>query len=423
MRTHSLFSTAGRGLAASCCSCLSRLFRRPASALAPVLMTAALGCGDDAQSPTGPASVTPKPEPALTTEAVVGALAFYQLSSAGFHTCGVTTDYRAYCWGSAALGDGTITERLIPVAVAGGHLFRQLSTDAGTTCAVTTDYRAYCWGDNAYGALGDGTTTERLTPVAVAGGHLFRQVDVGSAHTCGVTYPDRRAYCWGFNALGELGDGTTTKRLKPVLVAGAHQFREVSAGAYHTCGVTTADQAYCWGWNKFGQIGDGTDVGRRQRPALVAGGHAFRQLSAGSEHTCAVTTDHLAFCWGYGGIGQIGDGKTSLRFTPRAVAGGLAFDRVSAGGGQTCGETTANLAYCWGSNENGGLGDGTTTPRLTPVAVAGGLSFGQVSAGGWHTCGKTPAGVGYCWGRNDVGQVGDGTTVERLTPVPVAGPM
>ena len=393
---------------------------------AAALVIGVLGCGRDADSPTGPAGA-PEPAPSVA-EAAASTLVFSQVSTDDTHTCGITTDNLAYCWGhngSGELGDGTPNQytTLVPVAVAGGHRFRQVSA-GGATCAVTTSYRAYCWGEGAGGALGNGTETPtQLTPVPVSGGLQFLQVEAGEFHTCGVTYPDRRAYCWGENQLGELGDGTSTRRLVPVLVAGGHRFREVSPGRFHTCGVTTSDQAYCWGWNNVGQIGDGTDVPQRLRPTLVAGGHAFRQLDAGSEHNCAVTTTQRAFCWGSGRFGEIGDGKTYLRYTPRAVAGGLSFDRVSAGNHHTCGETQANLAYCWGYNGWGALGDGTTTQRLTPVRVAGGLSFAQLSAGGFHTCGKTPAGVAWCWGDNFYGQLGDGTQATRQAPVPVAGPM
>jgi alpha-tubulin suppressor-like RCC1 family protein len=86
------------------------------------------------------------------------------------------------------------------------------------TCGETTQNRAYCWGDNSSGQLGDGTTTRRLTPVAVAGGLFFSQVSAGAA-TCGRT-PAAVAYCWGYNGEGAVGDGTTTTRLRPVPVAG-----------------------------------------------------------------------------------------------------------------------------------------------------------------------------------------------------------
>jgi alpha-tubulin suppressor-like RCC1 family protein len=85
---------------------------------------------------------------------------------------------------------------------------------------VTTGERAYCWGGNFLGELGDGTTALRSRPVAVLGGLDFRQLDGGGNYTCGRTAA-ANAYCWGFNLAGQLGDGTTTNRLSPRAVAGA----------------------------------------------------------------------------------------------------------------------------------------------------------------------------------------------------------
>ena len=399
----------------------------PGTALATALLAAAaLGCREDANSPTAPEVTAPVAIGAAAT------LAFQQVSAGGVQTCGLTTDNRAYCWGyngSGALGDGTTTTRLRPTPVAGTLRFRQVDAGVFHTCAVTTDDRAYCWGGNRFGALGDGTTDDRLLPVPVAGGHQFRQVDAGQYHTCGRT-TDNRVYCWGNNNSGQLGTGTNTGpetcdfsacSMRPIAVVGTLAFRQISAGGNHTCGVTTGSRAYCWGDNFFGQIGDSSTVTRRLKPSPVAGARQFRQVDAGLYHSCGVTTGDRAFCWGNGRSGQIGDGKLFLRFWPRRVAGGLSFTRVSTENFHTCGETTQNRAYCWGDNSSGQLGDGTTTRRPTPVAVAGGLFFSQVSAGS-GTCGRTPAAVAYCWGYNGEGAVGDGTTTNRLRPVPVAGP-
>jgi alpha-tubulin suppressor-like RCC1 family protein len=421
-----------------------RLTRRLVPVLAPALMVVALGCREDAESPTAPA-----PEPALDITPA-HALSFRQISGGGSHTCGVTTDNRAYCWGfnrDGQLGIGTNTGpetgpygsySATPVAVVGTLSFRQVSAGYYHTCGVTTDYRAYCWGWNVEGRLGDGSTTNRLRPTPVAGGRQFRLVDAGAFGTCGVT-TDNQAYCWGWNREGQLGVGTNTGpetctipvsggtittpcSTRPVAVRGGLQFRQVAAAAgTHTCGVTTDNRAYCWGANYAGQLGDSTEVVRRLEPSRVAGARQFRQVDVGGGHTCGVTTGDRAFCWGGGRTGQLGNGKTYKSFWPRRVAGGLYFDRISAGQVHNCGETTDNRAYCWGNNELGGLGDGTTTTRLTPVPVAGGLTFSQVSVGAFYTCGKTPASVAYCWGHNNTGQLGDGTTTDRLTPVAVAG--
>ena len=388
---------------------------RMLSLLSGILLVATTACQDEIVSPT--------PDPVPTAEAafVTAALAFYQVSVGSLYTCGVTTDNRAYCWGDntyGRLGDGSTTRRLAPYPVAGTLRFRQISAGDSHTCGVTVDQRAYCWGYGRGGALGDGTNTDRRTPVLVTGGRLFRQVDVGDFNTCGVSYPDNRAYCWGYNGSGGLGDGTNTTRSTPVAVSGGRQFRQVEASAFHTCGVTTLNQAFCWGDDEYGKLGDGTSSFSRKTPFAVAGTRRFLQVSTGRDHTCGVTTDKRAFCWGRGIFGQSGYGDMKLSYVPRPVAGGLLFDRVSAGFDHTCGETTLNRAYCWGGNGNGQLGYGTTGGiRLTPVAVAGGHFFAQVSAGQGSTCGRTSGAVAYCWGAN----LGNGSINSSPVPVRVSG--
>jgi alpha-tubulin suppressor-like RCC1 family protein len=390
-----------------------------------------ISCRDDNNvGPTDPGGS--ETGPALATTSTP--LSFRQVSTGNFHTCGLTTDDRAYCWGSGfdgQLGTGTDAQHLKPAAVVGGLTFRQVSAGRDYSCGVTTDYKAYCWGNNGAGQLGDGTqgVGSRLSPVPVLGGLQFRQVDAGTWHTCGVTR-DNRAYCWGQNYYGQLGIGGGDRylnRTTPVAVLSSHRFLQVSAGGIHTCGITTDSQAFCWGSNRYGQVGDGTTTTRR-RPVLVAGGHLFKQVSAGEEgqgpgHTCAVTTSDKAYCWGYGREGQLGDNNTILRLTPRAVVGGLSFRQVSAGERNTCARTPTNVAYCWGYNILGEIGNGTTTQSSKPVAVMGGLSFTQVNTeGALHVCATTDTNMAYCWGSNNVGQLGDGTYMDRLKPRAVLGP-
>ena len=127
-------------------------------------------------------------------------------------------------------------------------------------CAIKSDGTLACWGAGDNGRLGDGSGNSRSTPVYVSAlGTGVAQVAAGGTHTCAVK-TDGSLWCWGYNAYGQLGDGTTTGRVVPTLVAGGHAFAAVSAGPIvpffgHTCGVTTSGAVYCWGDNLTLQLG------------------------------------------------------------------------------------------------------------------------------------------------------------------------
>ena len=368
--------------------------------------------------------------------------------SAGFtHTCAVTPEGAAYCWGTSyVLGDGStlpsnMDPRSVflphgkpgPVPVAGDLHFIAVNAGRFLTCGVTSTEAAYCWGSNGEGEVGDGALRDvnnwADVPLAVAGGLTFREVSPGTDHTCGVTR-DSTAYCWGRAAFGMLGLGERPgpQHTRPAPVVGGLRFVTVSTGDYHACGLRADGAAYCWGLNERGQVGDGTDLEDaegRWSPVPVTGGLRFTAVSAGGNHTCGLAADSAAYCWGSNGAGQLGDGTTTDHPSPVRVAGGLSFIAVSAGGAHTCALTATGAAYCWGSNHlpaehSGQLGDGSGNDRSVPVPVTGGLSFKTVSAGGLHTCGLTATGDAYCWGLNREGQLGDGTTKSRSRPVRVA---
>ncbi len=260
----------------------------------------------------------------LSPVAVTGSLTFVALSGGGNHTCGLTPVGAAYCWGENAfgqVGDGTTTNRSSPVAVAGGLAFAVVSVRGVHTCALTAAGAAYCWGSNAFGELGDGTTTDRSTPVPVTGNLTFVALATGASHSCGLARGGA-AYCWGDNSVGELGSGTATATptTSPAAVTGNLTFTALVARAGHTCGLTTGGAAYCWGDNASGDLGDGTTV-ERDSPTAVTGGLTFRALAAGGAHSCGLTGAGVVECWGFNGDGELGDGTTIDRLSPVAVMG------------------------------------------------------------------------------------------------------
>ncbi|MGE0357593.1 MAG: FG-GAP-like repeat-containing protein [Burkholderiales bacterium] len=315
----------------------------------------------------------------------------------------------------AASSASTPAEGPIPPAAVGSA-----SLGAGHGCAITTAGTLRCWGNNAFGQLGDGTTAARPAPVEIP--VFASQVATGAAHTCVLS--GGAVSCWGRNTNGQLGDGTTTSRATPAPVAGLEStfVQAIAAGRDHTCAVISFGAIRCWGLNSRGQLGDGTTVDRSSPVAVIG---TARSLAGGAEHTCARTFGDTVRCWGRNSEGQLGDGTTTDRLTPVDVLEGQVLGGVlalSAGGFHNCVADQFGGIKCWGSNSNGQVGDGTTIDRsMATYPVSLGADMVAVAAGTYHSCGVRRDGTTFCWGFNQAGQLGDGTQAQRLVPVEVGG--
>jgi hypothetical protein len=248
-------------------------------------------------------------------------------------------------------------------------------------------------------------------------------ISAGGSHTCAVT-TSGRVECWGDNASGDLGDGTTTQRQTPVDVTGLSDVVAISTGEYHTCALTGGGGVMCWGNNEWGQLGDGTTTNSPVPVAVSGLSSGVVAISAGVSHTCALTAGGGVKCWGYNDGGALGDGTTTNSSVPVDVSGlASGITAISAGMGngfgQTCALTSGGGVKCWGDNESGELGDGTTTDSSVPVDVSG-LSSGivMISAGN-QSCALTNVGTVKCWGPGSLGQLGNGTTTSSSVPVDV----
>ena len=344
------------------------------------------------------------------------------------HTCALTTTGGIKCWGYNSygqLGNPAVSySSETPVDVV-GLSSGVVAIGAGWhhTCAVTRAGALKCWGRNDYGQLGDGTTVNRSSPVNVQGLSAgVTAVSAGFTHTCALM-ASGAVKCWGANYAGQVGDGTFIDRLTAVDVTGLSDVLSITTGSEHNCALVSGGGVKCWGYNSSGGLGDGTTVWSSYPVDVLGLSSGVGAISAGYEHSCAVTTSGGALCWGHNSDGQVGDGTDLNRLTPVGVTG-LSTNVTAVGAGyyHTCAVTASGAVRCWGNNYYGQLGDGTTTDSWTPVQVSG-LSSGvaAVAAGIGHTCARTPGGAVVCWGYNGTGQLGDGTYMSRTTPVAVLG--
>ena len=199
---------------------------------------------------------------------------------------------------------------------------------------------------------------------------------------------------------------------------GPLDFVAIAAGASHTCGLSANGVASCWGANDEGQLGDGTRADHAT-PTRVRTDLRFSMLAAGEKHTCGLAGGGVPFCWGENLSGQIGDGTRNDQMVPKTVGEGLGFVEITAGSSHTCGRTASGNTFCWGANNRGQLGGGSSgLDQLTPDRVLRTVS--GLAAGHEHTCGIGDGSV-LCWGSNRFGQLGDGTTEDRSSPTPVQG--
>ena len=294
----------------------------------------------------GYCSTTPEDVSGLTSGVVA-------VSSGSIHACALTSEGRVKCWGDnkwGQLGDGTTTSVNIPVDVLGlSSGVTAISAGGYRTCALTSDGGVKCWGNNEWGQLGDGTwgglrtfNTDfyRPTPVYVSGlTSGVVAISSGGNHTCALT-SDGGLKCWGRNDMGQLGIGTLTSRNEcfqlycttpPVYVSGLTSgVVAISAGYNHTCALTSSGGVKCWGMNDGGQLGNGTSSGLGEcsglhcstKPVDVSGlTSGVVAISSGGGHTCALTSGGRVKCWGWNGLGELGNGTTNEEDTPVSVLG------------------------------------------------------------------------------------------------------
>lgn len=325
-------------------------------------------------------------------------------------------------WGSGynalgQLGDGTTADRS-SIEAANPPLTKVTAAAGGVghSLALRSDGAVWAAGWNGYGQIGDGTTAQRLRPVQVAGLTGAVAVAGGAFHSLALK-SDGTVWAWGMNVFGQLGDRTTAQRNRPVQVPGLSGVVAISAGSLHSLAVKADGSVWSWGYNAGGQLGDGTVVDRAQ-PTRVSGLTGAVGVAGGGQHSVAVLTDGTVRAWGWNFYGQLGDGSTVDRRSPVPVVGPVGVKAVAAGAYHSLALGTDGWVAAWGFGEIGQLGDRRSTSSSTPVVSINVSGAVAIAAGAYHSIALLGDGTTMAWGWNHFGQLGLGAAHGWDTPVP-----
>ena len=365
----------------------------------------------------------------LTPVSVLGAVkTFCSISAGEEYSLAVDKNGNAWAWGafsSGQLGNALYTSYRSPVSLGGvSKTFCRIEAANDVSYGIDKNGRVWAWGQGT-AELGDnGVAGLKNTPVSVAGAvKTFCKISGGANHALAISRTGR-AWAWGLGANGRLGNNATSNVFTPVSVAGTVKtFCEIYAGYFHSVAIDNRGRAWSWGFNGSGQLGNASTLSQNTPVSVLGNIKTFCRISAGNAHTVAISNRGRVWVWGSNSTGQLGDNSITSRLTPVSVAGAVkTFCIAIAANLYTVAIDNRGRAWSWGSNSSGQLGDNTTTSRLTPVSVLGAVkTFCKIAATTDRTMAIDRNGRAWGWGNNSAGVLGDGTTTQRNTPVSVGG--
>lgn len=320
--------------------------------------------------------------------------------------------------------------RTVAAAMAATGGLTALSTipDASASPSAGT---LYAWGDNDAGQLGIGSLNGYFptpAPVHLPAGTVITSAGAGQSHSVAATSTGQ-VYSWGYNKVGQLGDGNAVATTAPVLtsIPGGVSIATVAAGFKQSLAVSTTGVAYAWGSNTNGQLGVGTTKNVMVPTAVqLPAGVVASSVAGGDSHSLVLTTAGAVYAAGLGSSGQLGDGLLTQSATPVKVhlPAGVHASEVAAGDDHGLALTATGQVYAWGDNTYGELGNATNTSSDVPVPVQlpVGVTVTQVAAGSTYSVALSSTGQVYAWGDNAEATLGDGGTADSNVPVAVELP-
>ena len=382
------------------------------------------------------------------------------------------TDNTLWGWGTNSqgqLGNGTITNQSSPIQLKSDVSWKNIFVN-GAAFAIDTSGKLYSSGPPSTYSIGYGF--DGISPVQIGTLSSWKTVNLGGSHTIAISQSGS-LWAFGFNAQGQLGDGTIVNKNSPVQIGTLTTWVSASCGGSHTIALKSDGTMWSWGNNGLGSLGDGTGISKSS-PVQIGTLNTWVNISAGLGHVLALKNDGTLWSWGYNGTGELGQNITSpfTRNSPVQVGGNTNWSKISAGAGVSYAITTTGTLWGWGDNSQRAVGDNTAVTRSSPVQIGTrsdwtnisqgtpsqyGIGFAtrsdgtlwawgyavnhqlgifhpaseiarvmtqrkftNLSAGGSHSMAVSDDGTLWGWGANSTGQLGNGTiTATTSSPVQI----
>jgi len=340
------------------------------------------------------------------------------------HFGAIKSDGTLWMWGYnnvGQVGDGTTTTRANPVQIGTGTDWVNFGACAGgyytaTTYATRADGSLWAWGLNTSGQVGDGTVVNKLVPTLVhTTDNVVSSISPGSDFTTGVK-TDGTMWAWGYNNLGQVGDGTTVAKTTPVQIGTATNWHGMNCGDDHTIAIQSNGTIWGWGDNYYGELGDGTTTGRSS-PVQIGTNNDWAAVFAGGTSSMAIKANGTLWAWGENNVGQLGDGTLVDKHSPVQIGTDNKWVSVGISDDHVMGLKTDGTLWAWGGNYKGGLGDGTTVGENAPQQIGTDNKWIGFRSGLDFTVAEKSDGTLWACGYNGDGELGNSSTTDQLTLV------
>ena len=350
----------------------------------------------------------------------------------GNFSLAVKQDGTLWSWGRndfGQLGLGNYEDKNSPTQIGTATNWASVAAGGRQCYAIKTDGTLWSWGDNFYGQLGTGNFTYYTIPTQVGTDTNWQTIYGGGDSFAIGLKTNGTLWAWGYNAEGQLGNGTTTDINIPIQIGTATDWVTADAGEKYVCAIKSNGTLWSWGENNYGQLGlGGISTTSVYVPTQIGVDTNWSKVSCGFDHTLANKTDGSLWSWGNNFAGQLGDNTTVQKNAPVQISEGTSPDgsviEFSSGLRFSLGITASGKLYGWGSGQYGQLGDGATTGHIIPTQIGTDTDWQKIATGLAHTLTlKSSANMLYAMGSNSFGQLGDATVVDKLIPTAIDCPV